>query len=418
AEDLKEVILTGHMKREIARGFCGLFVRQVFLGSSKKSFSENLSLGEIVKKVGDASGMLFFTREKSDAIDKLKMACMDHENDSEYPSFIVDRKIRVHGLKGAKPVFRGGKQMNFNVGGATSYHRDKRFAFTRGFNGAAAGRFFPGIINDVTGLIKMGVDVADSKSKSTSTTIQKAAFLVMQSAAFDIKLTDYEYCAVIRWNPEIFNNNSALTNLIGVLNNEGKNVFIPGGYFLCAGKDPAAKPVFIREHYYYFTQHFTDGDMLDSGDLYNHPWLLSLRGARDGAAFVYNVSHKQDYQMTELSKGSHDHAFWPIKKMIETYLNVTPSFPGLYSLIGEAGDKNPYGPDYPWNEDPETAFKRIQEETLESQFGRSVLGLPDFSQMKNFVEEQEKTYIPDKQIEGRGELIQQFPEGGNPNLNY
>ena len=48
------------------------------------------------------------------------------------------------------------------------------------------------------------------------------------------------------------------------------------GLLICSAresdkKDP--KPMAIREHYYYFTQHFTDGDMLDPANLYNHPWL-------------------------------------------------------------------------------------------------------------------------------------------------
>ena len=412
-EDLKQVVLSGKMSREIAHGFCGLFTRQLVLGSSKKALRPGLNLKDVIfnrnSQLKDVLGEMLTPDEKQKEINKLKKACFSHEGDKEKPSFIVDRKIRIHSLEGERPVFRGGKQMNVNVGAAHSFHRDERFAFARGFNLAATGRFFTQFISDVTGLLKMGVDYTDAKSKAVNTTIQKATFLVMQSAAFDIKLKDYEHCAVIRWNPEIFNGQNWYTKFAGIYNNEGRMIYIPGGYFLCAGKDEEIKPVYVREHYYYFTQHFTDGDMLDSGDLYNHPWLLSLRGSRDGASFVSRLA-KEDYNIADLSKASHDDEMWPIKRMIEVYLHVLPSFPGMYSWIDQ------YGEDYPWNELPEESYKRIQEETLETNFGRTALGLPDFSQMERFVEEQEDIYIQNRKAEGRGRFFEQFGKGSNPPL--
>lgn len=405
-EDLKEVIMTGKIKPEIAHGFCGLFIRQLVLGSSKIALNPDEDLASLITKFGDIFGDMTFPKEKHKEISKLKEACFDHETDEKMPSFIVDRRIRIHSL-GDKPVFRGGKQMNVNVGAAHSFHRDERFGFARGLNIAAAGRFFTQFISDVTGILKLGIDYTDSKSKAVNTTVQKATFLVMQSAAFDIKLKDYENCAVIRWNPEIFNSQNLFTRFVGVTNNTGRLIYIPGGYFLCAGKEETPPPLYIREHYFYFTQHFTDGDMLDSGDLYNHPWLLGLRGSRDGAAFLSKMA-TEDYNIADLSTASHDDELWPIKRMIEVYSHILPSFPGMYTLIDQ------YGEDYPWNELPRQSYKRIQEESLDTNYGRTALGLPDFTQMKRFVEEHVETKVRDISPGSPDTFFKEFSEGGNP----
>ncbi|MCB9027022.1 MAG: hypothetical protein H6625_11930 [Bdellovibrionaceae bacterium] len=402
-EDLKEMIKSGVMKREIAHGFCAIFMRQLITGSSKDGLRPSVTIEKIFKDYNP------FNQSKAE-MDKIKKACFDHENDKKKPSFIVDRKVRIHSLEGERPVFRGGKQMNLNVGASNSFHRDERVGFSRGFNIAAAGRFLGDFISDATGVLKMSIDYVSGKSMASGTSIQKATFLVMQNAAFDIKLKDYEQCAVVRWNPEIFINSDAYDIFFKVFENPGKNTYIPGGYFICAGKEKNPEPIYVREHYYYFTQHFTDGDMLDSGDLYNHPWLLGLRGSRDAAAFVSNIS-TEDYKLYDLQTMSNDSPFWPIKKMIETYLNVLPSFPGLYTIIDQ------YGEDYPWNELPEASYRRIQDETMETNFGRSVLGMPDFSQMSRFVQEQEDNYIPNREkTERNDDYMESYRKGGSPSL--
>jgi hypothetical protein len=61
---------------------------------------------------------------------------------------------------------------------------------------------------------------------------------------------------------------------------EGKPLshLVNRGIMVCDGTEQRPeKGIKMPESYYYFTQHFTEGDMLDQADLLNHPWLLQLR---------------------------------------------------------------------------------------------------------------------------------------------
>ena len=62
------------------------------------------------------------------------------------------------------------------------------------------------------------------------------------------------------------------------------------GLFICDQRESdqhqPPQPLAIREHYYYFTQYFTEGDLLDPADLYNHPWLILIRGKTDVWRFL------------------------------------------------------------------------------------------------------------------------------------
>ena len=106
--------------------------------------------------------------------------------------------------------------------------------------------------------------------------------------------------------------------------------------------------------------------MLDSGDLLNHPWLLSLRGERDYANFVNLLKNpfngnleyeKADedlfgfnkykysgdkamswyYDRSDLMDSSErakntDLAALPLDHLIYAYNQVVPSYPGIYTV--------------------------------------------------------------------------------------
>jgi hypothetical protein len=128
----------------------------------------------------------------------------------------------------------------------------------------------------------------------------------------------------------------------------------------------------ITEKYYYFTQHFTQGDMLDNGDLLNHPWLLALRGERDYANFVsllknpfsgelkYEKSNadlfglnkykyaldgatkwyydRSDYMESSRRAKNTDLAALPLDHLIYAYNQVIPSYPGILTIAPEKLD--------------------------------------------------------------------------------
>ncbi|MCB0386456.1 MAG: hypothetical protein KDD43_13770, partial [Bdellovibrionales bacterium] len=120
------------------------------------------------------------------------------------------------------------------------------------------------------------------------------------------------------------------------------------GFMFCKG-EVETQPTAVRERYYYFTQHFTEGDQLDSSDLYNHPWLLGLRGVRDFHTFVAllkAVPYNWKLESVINEEG------WALQHMMNTYREVHPTFPGLYSILSNAEDKL----EYPFEDRPQNSF--------------------------------------------------------------
>jgi hypothetical protein len=111
------------------------------------------------------------------------------------------------------------------------------------------------------------------------------------------------------------------------------------GQLICEGR-PNKAPRYVDESYFYFTQHFTEGDMLDQADLYNHPWLLALRGQRDFATFVKVVRRQEELTIGNFIDGvfhpSKERIGWPLDHMLRAYKQVTPAFPGFYTVLNEA----------------------------------------------------------------------------------
>ena len=358
--DLEDVIDTGILKDKHMYNMCYLFVNSI----------------KNVKNKG-----------------KFVSECKSHIG-THTPPFIVEQKIRVEKI--GNTVFKGGKQMNVNVGQSISLSRYEQMNTIAGLNiSTMAGKFlqpFVSILGSTSGFLRIAYNYGRSKSVSLGTSITRQTFLVMQVAAFDIQFDEYRKCAVLRWNPKMF-----IPTLNNILGNIGENFEMPGGYMVCEGEIEKEDPLYVREHYYYFTQHFTDGDLLDPGDLYNHPWLLALRGVGDAARFLsflekndyilYKIGGSEQFQCDEDSaemglKGEESmcksYHQWPIQKLTNLYLKTTPTLPGIYTLLKEKD------PDFPWTEAPRDSIESYKQNLLHenpagvSQGESFVLGLPGF----------------------------------------
>ena len=90
-------------------------------------------------------------------------------------------------------------------------------------------------------------------------------------------------------------------------------------------------PEKVIENYYYLTQHFTAGDMLDDGNLLNHVWLLPLRGTPDFNKFMTLVNAKPIGKNGEVIE-EEDRYSYPNIRLRTNYNHVLPSFPGLYTV--------------------------------------------------------------------------------------
>ncbi len=219
-----------------------------------------------------------------------------------------------------------------------------------------------------------------TRSNTNGTSVGEGAYLAMQEATMDVEILEHEKCLIVRPHPDL------ITSIVDRLNfsvkdvamkirdrvkfkmglsklDHGKTMDLGGdasekelvlgqflrGIMLCGGKK-IKEPTPVREKYYYFSQHFTEGDLLDSADLYNHPWLLALRGKRDFQGFMAVVKAvPYNWNFSEVAKTEG----WSIDHMIRSYRQVHPTFPGLYSILEEEGKAALY----PLNDKPADSFR-------------------------------------------------------------
>jgi hypothetical protein len=297
-------------------------------------------------------------------------------------------------------VYRGGKSLNINL--SANFNLSSSHGVQVSTSAAFKPSDFANVIVDevakipfIGGLIKTVVGSFsltrsarrdESAGRTQGTSVSAGTFLVSQQATFDIELGRYERCLVARFHPSFYQDvRNALAEEIDDLERTHRNEsrqdmladgrgfddnedILKTGVMICTGQiEDRCLPV--KEKYYYFTQHFTEGDMLDTADLHNHPWLLQLRGFRDFQVFTSMIGARQvgyidnnDWWQTVGSRVISDAASldlqgsyeenrvpefevinqenginWPLDELSRTYFEVLPTFPGLYTFADELG---------------------------------------------------------------------------------
>ncbi len=285
----------------------------------------------------------------------------------------LERRFRIN--ETGRYYFLGGKSMN--VQSTQDVKLSSSLRVSRAF-GVRPLRLITGIIekgstfsSKISGLLLGSLDftynMARDRGFNEGSGVNKGTYLVMQNAEFEIELKSYEQCIVARWNPVFVERQDRRFGF-----SEGEfTEDIVAGMMICSG-EVENTPIAVKEKYYYFTQHFTEGDMLDPADIHNHPWLLALRGVREFNTFMLALqSYEQDgagnkterevvdaeemigyfdmwqndaENVKQRMAGSYnptDHykiakrTDWPIDQMVKTYNRTMPTFPGMYTQLDE-----------------------------------------------------------------------------------
>jgi hypothetical protein len=235
--------------------------------------------------------------------------------------------------------------------------------------GAAAAGYLGGPVGAIAtteaarfGLKSLGLKFGTSTSDSEGTSVNESTYLVSQIAKFEVDLLAYERCAVVRLSDHAI---ADLDSYLGLhlskrvsywmpvfrstdYSNETVGRLLRRGLMVCEGKKSTPKvPKRVSETYFYFTQHFTEGDMLDQAELYNHPWLLAMRGVRDFSMFINKIRAQNQislagYNMRALGYGQRNRMAWALDHMVELYKNKLPSFPGFYTVLNPEEEINAF----------------------------------------------------------------------------
>ncbi len=266
-----------------------------------------------------------------------------------FEGFSIDRRYKI--LRTGTYEHRAGKNMNINVGidfGVSSYD-DISDVVSAGVNGVALlGLAVAGVgavagwpLVAAAGLAGFGgfsmfsgsVNEATGSNMAVATSVNAATFLVVQKAEMDIEILEHEKCLTLQFTPNLIED--LKIKRMGLRKNVKPKdprfvKALTRGYMVCDGEIHTA-PEKIRENYYYVTQHFTAGDMLDDVNLLNHVWLLSLRGQRDFNTFISTMKAKKINQDGEVipDRNVYDYSLWRLGKI---YDQVIPTFPGMYAV--------------------------------------------------------------------------------------
>jgi len=303
----------------------------------------------------------------------LKFASKGESNEPLY----IEKKYRIE--ETGRYYYLGGKSLNISLGQNIGISHSQSANKTHSFSPS---KFLTGFLPKYLDAYGYSYSRGEGLSASEGTSVSQGTFLVMQNAEFDVELKKYEQCLSIRWSDGfkksfegVFYRNEFLTNAMrsnlhmkdGTHYSQWMNDKLSEGLMVCSG-DLEETPVAIRETYYYFTQHFTEGDMQDRADIHNHPWLLSLRGVREFETFLA-ATHADHDETEENPDGTYVHAHeligmnkmwesdaaalmsknldgtsyeafdkykrngWPLTQLVRTYRKISPTFPGLYTQL-------------------------------------------------------------------------------------
>lgn len=242
-----------------------------------------------------------------------------------------DKRYRI--LKTGKYVHNEGKNMNLNIAydvtiGSAEVLQDST-AFEGQGNIGYGGKFGGGGI-----ALARQVSKAEVDEIAHGTSVNAATFLVVQQATMQIEIEKFERCFTASLHPKLFNDLYSKEDLKlkeqYLKSDKDVSKTLTKGIMVCEG-EYNKEPEQIIENYYYVTQHFTAGDMLDEGNLLNHIWLLPLRGRDDFNNFMTITNAREVNSKGEVIK-EEDTPAYPLERLKDTYEQILPSFPGMYTL--------------------------------------------------------------------------------------
>ncbi|MBT4762114.1 MAG: hypothetical protein HOO06_10485 [Bdellovibrionaceae bacterium] len=272
-------------------------------------------------------------------------------------------------------IYKGGKSMNINVGSHVGIGKSMKIGMSKSVSPTETMKSLFGMIPGVSALFNFtgfNIRVSDDKgtTKSSGANISQGTYLAMQQATVNFSIKEFDQCMILKWNPafmdELFSvfgedsfnrlkerrltlNSLLMKSLSQVLameswEKEAWNTALDRGFLLCDGerhinKDATNELYRFDERYYYFTQHFTEGDILDPGDIYNHPWLLRIRGDADFVRFLTAMQADpapftyDDMFNKSVDQWAAEKLKFPMDRLTDVYLNFVPSYYGVYTPL-------------------------------------------------------------------------------------
>jgi hypothetical protein len=249
-----------------------------------------------------------------------------------------ERRSRI--LQTGQYVHNTGRNMNLNIGAnfALSNYQDLATTTAVTVAGGAEASVF-GVLGGEIGVSQTSTET-EGANESEARDLSTAVFLVVQEANMDIYINRHEKCLNLQFSGGFIGGLSSdllrLKDNVNLYDHEVLDA-LTRGFFICTGEvvenyseDPE-EAVIVNENYYYVSQHFTAGDMLDEANLLNHVWLLALRGDRDFIDFVHMIDGTLKTPTGQIIDIDSEYKY-PLDHLNRVYTKVLPTFPGMYTV--------------------------------------------------------------------------------------
>ena len=340
------------------RGFASSIIGRPMTSRKSKKHSNSFSY-VFIEKCSETllEGLKKPLSNWKDVLDTTKT----HQNSADWSSedipfpFIIDKKLRIKKVRNA--IESSGFAMNFSVNmGFTESSGNSKTNSVSGYLSPTA--WMKGLLADLVAGFKFSINSIRSlfKSRISSATANSSVYLSTQMKQILLNFSEYETCVIIRINPEFlswdrarfFNGSLNLDYIINKNYPQEEAVKrFARGLLICTGetikdKSDSSNSQYFRETYYYTTQHFTEGDILDVFHLMNHPWLLSLRGVNTFSTFIKSFDSRRvvwdsgakTWRTHNLQDQPEAYALgYPIDRLSLAYATHLPSSPGFYTIL-------------------------------------------------------------------------------------
>ncbi|MDZ4660467.1 MAG: hypothetical protein SGJ18_02490 [Pseudomonadota bacterium] len=255
--------------------------------------------------------------------------------------FDFDQKVHI---KHIDPNVRylGGSSQNFNV--TSNFELNANHALSASLReSATAGvtvgvrllklfRTGAGIVPLLKDIFNASVDYTLSQDSSLtdsltqnrghSVSFSRGLYLIEQQASFEIVVTEYTPCISILAKEEI---------LRQLFEKEAVHVLPFKGFHICG--DSQTQNISVAETYYFFSQHFASGDLLDSRSFENRPFVMALRGVRD--YFVFLNVNNAILETNDLTKAESEkpNPKGIVMSGMGLFSHQQRAYPGIYSTV-------------------------------------------------------------------------------------
>ncbi|MAE75166.1 MAG: hypothetical protein CL675_13820 [Bdellovibrionaceae bacterium] len=298
-----------------------------------------------------------------------RQACI-RETLDDRQTFSLSPSMMIRDIDPERTKYIGGTSFNYNINESFSLGRSENWGTSQSTSSSLS---FSASLKAEIGVTSLGASRTETLSssenygrnlnESNSISYGRGTYLVVQHSQVEFVPTEYQACQVIRPKSEFIMDlldkevierrterpRSRMVHLwdrivdffkvdtddVSVDTMTYRDVFgrdlsldlMETGLRLCEDGTRTNDDSVI-EDYYYVTQHFTAGDMQDTFDNRNRPWLMMIRSTRDFNVFLSNLQGQSRLE----HRGVENIA--PVEILADAYddfAGTLPAWPGIYN---------------------------------------------------------------------------------------